>query len=214
MNTKDGIRTAYDRAASDYAAAMWNELDKKPFDRMMLERFARSIPVDQTVLEIGAGPGEVSGYLSRLGVSCLGTDLSPQMIEQARECFPATRFEVQDFFQLTYPDQSFCGVVGFYAIVNLRPEQIDLVFQEVHRVLQPDGRFLFSFHIREHEDKTEVAEFFDQPGNALTFYYFDVDDVKGRIEQTGFQAEDIVIRYPYQDVEYQSKRAYFLVRKS
>jgi len=30
----------------------------------------------------------------------------------------------------------------------------------------------------------------------------------------GYQVVDILIRYPYTDVEYPSKRAYFVVRKA
>lgn len=214
MNTKESIAKAYDRAANDYAAALWNELDKKSFDQIILNWFAAQIPPGGAVLEIGAGPGEVSGHLARLGVQCLGTDISEQMIENARKFFPQVQFEVQDFFHLSYEDDSFCGVVGFYAIVNLTLEEIKTVLLEVKRVLRSDGIFLFSFHIYEGEEKTEVKSFFNQEANELTFYYFKVDDVKELVESAGYQVLDILIRYPYKDVEYQSKRAYFVVRKS
>jgi ubiquinone/menaquinone biosynthesis C-methylase UbiE len=213
MNTKQSITTAYNRSADDYAAAFWNEFDRKPFDRILLNWFATQIPAGETLLEIGAGPGEVSGYLSELGVTCLGTDISEKMIQNAKKYFPQVQFEVQDFLQLGYADKSFYGVIGYYAIVNLKPEEIALVFAEVNRVLREAGLFLFTFHIYEKEEKTEVGNFFNQEGNELTFYYFKVDDIKEWVERAGFQVLDILIRYPYQDVEYQSKRAYFVVRK-
>jgi len=72
---------------------------------------------------------------------------------------------------------------------------------------------LFSFHIDEGEEKVEVENFFNHEGTALTFYYFNVDDVKAWVESLGFEVIDILIRYPYKSVEYQSKRAYFVVRK-
>jgi ubiquinone/menaquinone biosynthesis C-methylase UbiE len=213
VNTKKSITEAYDRAAKDYATAMWDELERKPFDQIILRWFAAQIPPDETVLEIGCGPGEVSGYLHRQGVKCLGTDISTQMIESAREYFPQVRFEVQDFLQLGYDDDAFCGVVGFYAIVNLDLEEVKALLVEVKRVLKREGLFLFSFHIDEGEEKTEVKNFFNQEGNALTFYYFKVDDVKALVESVGYQVVDILIRYPYKGVEYQSKRAYFVVKK-
>lgn len=213
MNTKGSIAKAYDRAADEYAAAFWDELDKKLFDQIILDWFAAQIPQSETVLEIGAGPGEVSGYLARLGVKCLGTDISERMIENARKYFPQAQFEVQDFFRLSYADDSFLGVVGFYAIVNLTPEEVRSVLSEVKRVLKGDGIFLFSFHIHEGEEKTEVKNFLSQEANELTFYYFKVDDVKEMVENAGYQIVDILIRYPYKDVEYPSKRAYFVVRK-
>jgi ubiquinone/menaquinone biosynthesis C-methylase UbiE len=213
MNTKESITQAYNRAADEYASAFWNELEKKSFDRIILGWFAAQISAGESVLEIGAGPGEISGYLTNLSVKCLGTDRSERMIENARKYFPQVEFEVQDFFHLKYADQSFYGAVGFYAIVNLLPEEIKAALLEVKRVLKDDGLFLFSFHIFEGEEKTDVESFFNQEANALTFYYFKVDDVKEWVESAGYQVVDILIRYPYKDVEYQSKRAYFVVRK-
>ena len=213
MNTKKSITTAYDRAAKDYAAALWNELEGKPFDQLILRWFATQIPSGETVLEIGCGPGEVSGFLQRQGVKCLGTDISAQMIEAAREYFPEVQFEVQDFFRLGYDDDAFCGVVGFYAIVNLVLEEVRAMLVEVQRVLKHAGLFLFSFHIDEGEAKIDVENFFNHEGNALTFYCFNVDDVKALVESAGYQVVDILIRYPYKDAEYPSKRAYFVVRK-
>ncbi len=151
--------------------------------------------------------------MNRQGVKRLGTDISSQMVKAARDYFPEMKFEAQDFFQLGYDDGSFCGVVGFYAIVNLVLEEVQAVLVEVKRVLKRGGLFLFSFHIDEGQEKAEVEDFFNQEGNALTFYYFKVDDVKALVERAGYQVVDILIRYPYTDVEYQSKRAYFVVRK-
>ena len=109
---KASIAKAYDRAADEYAAAFWNELDKKPFDQIILNWFAAQIPQSEIVLEIGAGPGEVSGYLARLGRKCIGTDISERMIENARKYFSQVQFEVQDFFHLNYEDDTFFGWLG------------------------------------------------------------------------------------------------------
>ncbi len=171
------------------------------------------LPAGETVLEIGSGPGEISAFLSRLGVNCLGTDLSPQMIEQARQYFPHIQFEVQDFFKLTYDAGSFAAVVGFYALVNITPEEVGRVFQEVWRVLKPGGLFMFSFHIFEGQDSAREDDFFDQPGNPLTFYFFKVDDIKQAVEAVGFQTQEVIIRHPYPQGEHPSKRAYLLVNK-
>jgi ubiquinone/menaquinone biosynthesis C-methylase UbiE len=213
MNTRDGIARAYDRAADKYAEGFWNELEKKHFDRVILDWFADQAPRGERILEIGCGPGEVSGYLSRRGATCLGTDVSPRMIENARKYFPGVSFDVQDFFSLTYADTSFSRVVAFYAIVNLTMPEIESVFREVSRVLASGGLFLFTFHIYESEEKTDTADFL-APGNPLTFYYFKVDEMKAMVERLGFQVVDVLIRHPYPGAEYQSKRSYFILRKS
>ncbi len=212
MNTKESITRAYDRASDSYAEAFWNELDKKHFDRIILGWFAEQAPKDQKILEIGCGPGEISGFLAGRGASCIGTDISPRMIENARRYFPAAAYEVRDFFNLGFADNSFTRIVAYYAIVNLTMEEIERAFTEVRRVLAPGGLFLFTFHIFEHEDRTDVAGFM-APENALTFYYFKVDEMKELVQRLGFQVIDVLVRHPYPDVEYQSKRSYFILRK-
>jgi ubiquinone/menaquinone biosynthesis C-methylase UbiE len=209
----NSIREAYDRAAADYAAAMWDEIDKKHFDRVILGWLASQVPPGETVLELGCGPGEVSGYLSRLGVRCLATDLSSQMVAQGKRLFPPVQFEVQDFFHLRYADASFPAVVAFYAIVNLTLDEVRAMLAEAQRVLNPGGVLLFTFHVFEKDERTDVEHFFNPQGGPLTFYYFKVEEIKALVEDLGFQVVDILTRYPYKDVEYQSKRAYVIVRK-
>jgi ubiquinone/menaquinone biosynthesis C-methylase UbiE len=145
--TKDDITRAYDVAADAYASELWNELAGKNFDRILLNWFASEIPRGDTILEIGCGPGEVSGYLAARGGTCLGTDRSERMIKNARDYFPSVEFQVRDFFELGFDDAQFSGVVGFYAIVNLRIKEVRAVLFEILRVLEPHGLFLFSFHI-------------------------------------------------------------------
>jgi ubiquinone/menaquinone biosynthesis C-methylase UbiE len=213
LNTKESIIKAYNLAADNYSEALWNELDKKPFDRILLKWFAANIPEDEIILEIGAGPGEVSGYLNTFGVKCLATDISEKMIANGINYFPQVMFEVQDFYHLTYNDNSFCGVIAFYAIVNLKPTEVGHVFTEVLRVLKPGGIFVFSFHIFEKEEKLDADNFFNQECNKLTFYFHKVDEIKELVKSLSFSIQDIIIRYPYKDAEYQSKRAYFVIRK-
>ncbi len=213
MNTKESIRQSYSQVAQAYAGAFWNELERKLFDRILLNWFATQIPAGESVLEIGCGPGEVAGFLTRAGVKCIATDHSAAMLENGRKYFPNVRFEVQDFFHLTYENDTFGGAVGFYAIVNLVLDEIKEVLAEVKRVLKNGGIFVFSFHIFEGEESKEVIDFLDKKIDPLAFYFFKVDDIKSLVEKVGYEILDILIRYPYKDVEYPSKRAYFVIKK-
>lgn len=214
MNTKHNVSKAYSLAAQAYSESLLHELEGKNFDRMILKWFATQISSDEKVLEIGAGPGQISGYLSQLGTCCIGTDISPQMVEQARHNFPDIQFEVQDFFELTFEDNTFFGVVGFYAIVNYPLEALKPIFEEMKRVLKHKGLFMFSFHIFEDEERTHVQNFFNHDACELDFYNYRVDEIKALVIGLGFEIVDLIIRYPYDGNEYASKRSYFVVRKN
>jgi ubiquinone/menaquinone biosynthesis C-methylase UbiE len=212
MNTKKSIKKAYDDAADDYAAKFWNELENKNLDRILLRWLADQVPSSEKVLEIGSGPGEVSGYLSRFHDGCIGTDLSEQMIRNAKEYFPKVKFEVQDFFNLRYADDSFAAVVAFYAIVNLTKEEIGKVLVETKRVLKPNGIFLFTFHVRKTKSTLTIERFFAKD-NQLSFYLYTIEEIRKLIKSVGFETIDTITRHPYKEVEYPTTRAYFVVRK-
>jgi ubiquinone/menaquinone biosynthesis C-methylase UbiE len=59
-----------------------------------------------------------------LGLLATGVDLSPKMIERAAASFPESRFAVGDFFALPYESSSIAGILAFYCIVHLTPDQL------------------------------------------------------------------------------------------
>ena len=71
--TEDAGQTAlaakYDRVAEKYAAAFFDELERKPFDRALLDRFAAAVAGRGRVCDVGCGPGHVGRYLAARGVS-------------------------------------------------------------------------------------------------------------------------------------------------
>jgi ubiquinone/menaquinone biosynthesis C-methylase UbiE len=210
MNTKESIYRAYDDAADEYAKAYWNEIERKNLDCLILKWLSEQVPDEHGILEIGSGPGEVTGYLAKYHSNCIGTDQSKQMILQAKKYFPSAKFQVQDFYELSYEDNSFAAVVAFYAIVNLRIEEIKRVFKEVKRVLKPKGIFLFTFHLAEESPTIDIEKFFNKE-NSLRFYLYGIDNIKSIVEREGFDIVDIITRHPYKE-EHPTKRVYFIAR--
>ena len=44
-------------------------------------------------------------------------------------------------------EERFAGIVAFYSIVNLSPEQAERALAQMHRALLPGGELLLAFHI-------------------------------------------------------------------
>jgi len=160
---------------------------------------------------MGCGPGHISRFLRDIGASVFGLDLSPGMIEQARELNLDISFHVDDMISLTLQDDALAGIVAFYAIVNIPPDSLPAVFQEMLRVLKPGGLLLLSFHIGD-----EILSPDELLGKRISmdFFFFLPVDIRRRLEAAGFAVEDVIEREPYApEVEYQSRRAYILARK-
>lgn len=203
------IRAAYDIACEAYAAKFIDELDHKPLDRELLKHFSTLVEPDRTVLDIGCGPGHTTAYLTLLGVSATGVDLSPKMIELASKAFPQTNFAVGNLFALDYPSSSIEGVLALYCIVHLSPDQLLGAFSEMFRVLRNGGVLLLSFHVG---SGTVRADNFLETGATLDFAFFDPEEVRTALLAAGFHSIEMQIREPYEK-EYPSQRCYVFARK-
>ena len=76
--------------ASTYADQFLHELDRKPFDRWLLERIA-VLSNGGPVADVGCGPGQISAYLAMAGADVTGFDLSPAMVAEATGASPTCR---------------------------------------------------------------------------------------------------------------------------
>jgi SAM-dependent methyltransferase len=206
------VREGYDRVAADYTRRYADELVHKPLDRELLSRFAAKIGDSGDVCEVGCGPGQIARYLRDQGlVNVFGLDLSPRMVEQARQLNPDISFRVGNMLALDLQEGTLAGIVALYAIVNISERLLPQVFGEMWRVLQPGGRILLSFHIG--DETVHPEEFLGHP-ISMDFFLFQPLSISRLLEASGFWIEDLVEREPYSpDVEYQSRRAYICALK-
>lgn len=144
-DTTRSIRESYDRLADEYARRIFNELQHKPLDRQLLDRFVAEAPPGD-LCDMGCGPGHVARYLRDAGATVFGIDLSPQMLQQARKLNPNISFREGNLLALDLQDQSLAGIAAFYALVNIPQSSLLFAFREMERVLQPGGLLLLAFH--------------------------------------------------------------------
>ncbi|MEZ5306435.1 MAG: class I SAM-dependent methyltransferase [Pyrinomonadaceae bacterium] len=211
MEQLDEVRRVYDTAADKYAEKFAGELAHKPLDRVLLKRFAEDPPIEGQVADIGCGCGHTTAHLKRLGVEeIIGYDLSPEMIETARRMNPGIAFETANMLKLVSGSESFSKILCFYAIIHFTYEEISQAFSEFFRVLRQGGLLFFSFHVG--NEVVEPEEFLGVQTD-VKFYELEVDAILEILVEIGFHIEDTIIRYPYTDYEYPSKRAYIFARK-
>jgi len=211
-NLTQSIRDSYDRLADEYALRISGELQHKPLDRELLNRFVAEMAGRGEVCDIGCGPGHVARYLRDLGTSVFGLDLSPNMLEEARRLNPDISFRVGNMMALSLEDRTLAGITAFYAIVNIPKESLPVVFREMERVLNPGGLLLLAFHVG--DQALRENELWGR-AIAMDFFLFEPPEIRRFLEAAGFGIEDMIERGPYApDVEYQSRRAYVFARKS
>jgi ubiquinone/menaquinone biosynthesis C-methylase UbiE len=209
-NALQSIRESYNRLADEYARRIFKELQHKPLDRLLLDRFAANLAGRGEVCDMGCGPGHIARYLRDAGTTVFGLDLSPGMLEQARQLNPDISFREGNMLALELQDGTLAGIAAFYAIVNIPAESLLLVFREMQRVLQPGGELLLAFHIG--DEVLHHDELWSRP-ISMDFFLFQTSAIRRHLEAAGLVIELIIERQPYPEVEYQSRRAYIFARK-
>lgn len=94
------------------------------------------------VLDVGCGRGEFLGQLRRAGISAYGIDLSPAMVQRAREAGVDAR--VEDAFEHleSVRPESLGGVFSAQVVEHFDPAQLALFFELAARALAPGGVFV------------------------------------------------------------------------
>ncbi|HEY1251879.1 MAG TPA: class I SAM-dependent methyltransferase [Thermoanaerobaculia bacterium] len=203
------VRESYDSVARAYAENLSAELERKPLDRHLLNRFAEETRGRGLVADLGCGPGHVARYLCGQGVAMVGIDLSPEMIRVARDAHPRIEFHVGDMNRLDLPEASLAGAILFYAIVHLRTGELGPIFGELRRVLAPGAPALIAFHAG--NEVVHRDELFGAPV-SLDFRFHDPDAVAAALESAGLRVIERVVREPYEGAEHPSRRCYLLAR--
>src|ERR1044071_838426 len=208
----EDLKNSYDRVAEEYALQFRDEMEKKPFDRKMLDWLIEKVGDRSVICDMGCGPGQIARYLHERGAKACGVDWSPAMVERALLLNPDSPFQQGDMLALTkVADNSYGGVAAFYSIVHVPRPSVAQALRELKRVLRPGGVLLLTFHLGE-----KIIHLDEWWGKAvsLDFIFFEREEMKGYLATAGFELEEVIERDPYrEDVEHQRRRAYIFAQK-
>ncbi len=132
----------------------------------------------QRVLDVGCGPGHITGYLRSLGVDATGIDMVPEFIAHARAAHPSGRYQLGPMENLDVPDHSIDGILAWYSLIHLPPQNLDGVLAEFRRAMVPAGTLVLGVF-----DGDEVASF---DHKVVTAYRWPLHELSERLTAAGF----------------------------
>jgi ubiquinone/menaquinone biosynthesis C-methylase UbiE len=207
----NNTQASYDRVSRQYVERLLHEFDHKPLDRELLDRFAKQVTSKGRACDLGCGPGQVARYLHGRGADVFGIDLSPMMVERAREANPDIEFRQGNMQKLDLPDESLAGIAAFYSIIHIPRGEVTQVLKELRRVLQPGGVLLLAFH--RGEEVRHLDEWWEQPV-SLDFTFFEPEEMSNYLRAADLQVDEVIERAPYPEIETQTQRVYIFASKA
>jgi SAM-dependent methyltransferase len=150
------LRAAHDVLAEVYATRLAGLIDRMPIERAVLGLFRDLVVgtgLGTAVGDVGCGTGRLAPYLQGLGLAPRGVDLSPEMVRVARRTQPGFEFEVADLRALPFGDASLAGVVCWYSLMYLAPEDRAGAFAELARVVAPGGHLATAFKLGDDRER-------------------------------------------------------------
>jgi len=211
-NTNDRlnkIRSNYDALAAAYAREISGELDHRPLERKLLQKFAAAC--DGLICDLGCGPGHVTEYLSRFNVNVIGLDLSSGILKEARARHSEIIFLQGNMLNLPFATATLAGIMAFYSIIHFDNNQVTRAFAEMSRVLNPGGLVLLGVHVG--REVVHVDELWGIPVD-FDAAFFDLHELIGNLEIHGFRVIETMQREPYPGVEHQSVRGYIWAQRA
>ncbi|RCV48767.1 class I SAM-dependent DNA methyltransferase [Marinitenerispora sediminis] len=198
---------AYDAVAVRYAELPRGDLDARSPDREVLAAFAELVRTGDAgpVAELGCGPGPVTAHLRDLGLDVFGVDLSPVMIDLAREAYPDLRFEVGSMDALDLAGGTLAGIVCWYSVIHAPPGDVPSYLAEFRRVLAPGGHLLLAFF----ESEGEPVTAFDH--KVTTAFRWPIDGLAELAGEAGFAEVGRMLREPGEGERFRQGR--LLMRK-
>ena len=142
-------RESYDRVATRYAELVRSGLEGLPSESALVDHFTRRVieAGEGLVLDVGGGPGWLTGLLASRGLKVTGMDISTEMLRLARTHNPGLPFTVASLTQIPLADGVAAGVFCWYVLHHVPDDDLAIAVRELARITAPGGFLMLGGHV-------------------------------------------------------------------
>ena len=118
----------YDEIASEYCDEFCSTQVYNGFIDKWLQTMQRG-----SILDVGCGGGNNCQYINeKEGFQAYGIDFSEGMIAEAKKRYPNVKIKKMDMTNITFPDQTFDGILSNCSLIHIPTELIPQTLQDVY----------------------------------------------------------------------------------
>ena len=101
------------------------------------------IPFKKPLLDLGCGFGEFMGVFTNQQIE-VGIDICQKDLVLATKSKKYKNLILADARHLPFPDKSYKTVISISTLEHIANKDLNKVFSEAYRILQPNGKFIFT----------------------------------------------------------------------
>ena len=176
---KKGVINDYDDIAKEYAEEFFEDTS----DNKYIDAFLESLQGTK-ILDAGCGNGKDCKYISEKGFDINGIDLSVGMLNIAKEKVPNGKFEIMDITDITYPEDSYDGIISNCSLFHIPVEELPKTLESFRKILKPNGKLLLI--LQEGTGEMMVEEPY-RPGVHIYMNYFSTEQIQELLYEYGFE---------------------------
>lgn len=135
------MKEYYQQRAREYEGIYFREDPIRQKEQITLAEALQKFLKGKKVLEIASGTGYWTAYVSQTAKEITGTDISPEVLEIAREktCQCPVTFKIEDAYKLSFPPQTFDGALANFWFSHIPKSRLEEFFTNLHRVLKKNS---------------------------------------------------------------------------
>lgn len=141
---------------------------------------------DASLLDVACGPGNITKYIlgEHPGYKMLGIDLSPRMVELAKDSNPSAEFKVMDCRDVNTLGQKFDGIICGFCLPYLSKKQAIELIGDAAGMLNSNGALYVS--TMEGDYNTSGIQT-SSSGDQVYQYFHHAGYLSAALEQNGFE---------------------------
>lgn len=165
------------------------DLEKKILPRILRKYFPKKA---RQGLDFACGTGRITSIIQEHTVSCVGLDISADMLRSARRKYPQIKFVQADIQKKNPFKKKFDLITAWRFVLNAEDDLRKDILRRLNKMLDRDGYFIFNVHENRHS--VIGFQFFLRAllGEKRIPRTMSIGDVKKLAKETGFEIVEII----------------------
>ena len=178
----DLVKNTYNVIAEKYVTIFFED----SCDNKYIDKFLNNLSGTK-ILDAGCGVGNDCKYAQERGFEIVGIDFADEIIKEAKKKYPVGNFKVMDVTQLSFPKETFDGIIFINVLFHLPKSQIDHVFNELNKVLKKGGKMIMIF---QEGDEEKIVEEPLERGYYMYMQHYTFEFIERKLKEHNLKVYD------------------------